>query len=116
MLLECVNDSLVGRLSLAVSLGVAWSGLVKLDPPFLTEVLEVKADELKAIICDYLFGDLEMIEFEMDGILAVGNVATILGLEFVCSLPNDLKDLVRTFPGRTELAGTWVFGILEDLS
>ena len=55
-----------------------------------------------------------MIEFEMDGIPVVGNVATILGLEFVCSLPKDLGDLVRTFLGRTELAGSWVFGILED--
>ena len=55
-----------------------------------------------------------MIEFEMDGIPAVGNVPTILGLEFVCSLPNDLGDLVRSFPGWTKLANTWVFGILED--
>ena len=47
-----------------------------------------------------------MIEFEMDGVLAVGNVATILGLEFVCSLADDLGDLVRTFPGRTELVGS----------
>ena len=55
-----------------------------------------------------------MIEFEMDSILAVRNVATILGLKFVCSLLDDLGDLVRTFPGRIELAGSWVFGILED--
>ena len=55
-----------------------------------------------------------MIEFEMDGIPTVGNVATILGLEFVCSLPNNLGDLVGSFPGRTELAGTRVFSILED--
>ena len=55
-----------------------------------------------------------MIEFEMVGIPAVGNVATILGLEFVCSLPNNLRDLVGSFLGRTELAGTWVFSILED--
>ena len=34
-----------------------------------------------------------MIEFKMDGIPAVENVATILGLEFVCSLPDDLDDL-----------------------
>ena len=57
---------------------------------------------------------LERIEFEMDGIPAVGNVATILGLEFVCSLPNNLGDLVGSFPGRTELAGSWIFGILEN--
>ena len=50
-----------------------------------------------------------MIEFEMDSIPAVRNVATILGLEFVCSLPNDLGNFVRTFPDRTELAGSWVF-------
>ena len=57
-----------------------------------------------------------MIEFKMDGIPAVGNVATNLGLEFVCSLPNNLGDLVRSFPGRTELADNWVFSILEDLA
>ena len=50
----------------------------------------------------------------MDGIPTVGNVATILGLEFVCSLPDDLGDFVRTFPGRTELASSWVFGVLVD--
>ena len=55
-----------------------------------------------------------MIEFKMDGIPAVGDVATILGLEFVCSLPNNLGDFVRSFPGRTEFAGTRIFSILED--
>ena len=50
----------------------------------------------------------------MDGIPAIGNVVTIFGLEFVCSLADDLGDLVRTFPGRTELADSWIFGILED--
>ena len=50
----------------------------------------------------------------MDGIPTVGNVVTILGLEFVCFLPNNLGDLVGFFPGRTKLAGTWVFSILED--
>ena len=55
-----------------------------------------------------------MIEFEMDDIPVVGNVATILGLEFVCSLPNNLGDLVGSFLSRTELASTWVFSILED--
>ena len=50
----------------------------------------------------------------MDGIPAVGNVATILGLEFVCSLPNYLGDLVGSFPGWTKFANTWVFSILED--
>ena len=50
----------------------------------------------------------------MDGIPAVGNVPTILGLEFVCSLPNDLGDLVGSFPSWAKLANTWVFGILED--
>ena len=55
-----------------------------------------------------------MIEFEMDGILAIGNVATILGLEFVCYLPDDLGDFVRTFPGRTKLVNSWIFGVLVD--
>ena len=55
-----------------------------------------------------------MIEFKMDGIPAVGDVATILGLEFVCSLPNNLGDFVRSFPGRTKFAGTRIFSILED--
>ena len=50
----------------------------------------------------------------MDGIPAVGNVATILGLKFVCSMPNNLGDLVGSLPGRTKLANTWVFSILED--
>ena len=54
MLLECLDDSLVGRLSLANSLGVAWSGVVKLDPPFLAEVLELKANELRAVIGENL--------------------------------------------------------------
>ena len=50
----------------------------------------------------------------MDDIPAVGNVVTILGLEFVRSLLNNLGDLVGSLLGRTELAGTWVFSILED--
>ena len=50
MLLECVDDSLVGKLGL----GVAWSEVVELDPPFLAQVLELKADELRAIVSDYL--------------------------------------------------------------
>ena len=50
----------------------------------------------------------------MDGIPAVGNVATILGLEFVCSLPNNLGDLVGSFPSWTKLANAWVLCILED--
>ena len=50
----------------------------------------------------------------MDDIPAVGNVATILGLEFVCSLPNNLGDLVGSFPSWAEFADTWVFSILED--
>ena len=53
-LLECAGDSLVGRLSLAVSLGVVWSGIVKLDPPFLAKNLELKAYELRAIVHDNL--------------------------------------------------------------
>ncbi len=55
-----------------------------------------------------------MIKLKMDGIPAIGDVTTFLGLEFVCSLPNNLGDLVRAFPGRTKLASSWVFGILED--
>ena len=59
MLLECVDDILVGRLSLAVSLGIAWSGVVKLDPPFLAEVLELKANELRAVVDDNLLRNTE---------------------------------------------------------
>ena len=55
-----------------------------------------------------------MIEFEMDGILAVRNVATILGLEFVCFLPDNLRDLVGTLPSKTKLASSWVFSVLVD--
>ena len=55
-----------------------------------------------------------MIKFEMNIVLAVGDVTTILGLEFVCSLPDNLRDLVRTLPSKTKLASSWVFGILED--
>ena len=50
----------------------------------------------------------------MDGIPTIGNVTTILSLEFVCSLTNDLGDFVRTFPGTTELAGSWVVSVLVD--
>ena len=57
---------------------------------------------------------LEVIEFKMDGIPTTGNVATILSLEFVCSLIEDLGNFVKTFPSRTELAGFWVFGVLVD--
>ena len=57
-----------------------------------------------------------MIEFEMDGILAVGNVVTILSLEFVRSLTDDLGDFVRAFPSNTELAGSWVFGVLIEFA
>ena len=44
---------------------------------------------------------LEVIEYEMDGIPTIGNVVTIMSLEFVCSLLDDLSDFVRTFIGRT---------------
>ena len=50
----------------------------------------------------------------MDDIPTVGN--TILGLEFVCSFTNDFGDFVRTFLGRTELAGSLDFGVLVDLT
>ena len=42
---------------MAIGLGVAWSREVELDPPFLAEVLEVEANELRAIVCNYLFRD-----------------------------------------------------------
>ena len=48
----------------------------------------------------------------MDGIPTVLDVATMLSLEFVCSLVEDFGDLVRAFPGRIELAGSWVFCVL----
>ena len=50
----------------------------------------------------------------MDSIPTVGNVGTVLSLEFVCSLPDDLGDFGRTFPSRTKLVGSWVFGVLID--
>ena len=50
----------------------------------------------------------------MDGIPVVGNIAIILGLEFGCSLPINLGDFERTFLCRTELTGSWVFGVLID--
>lgn len=50
----------------------------------------------------------------MDGNPAVGDVATILSLEFLYSLTDDLGDFVRAFLGRTELASSWVFGVLVD--
>ena len=36
-----------------------WRGEVELNSPLLVEVLEVEANELRAIACDYLFGDPE---------------------------------------------------------
>ena len=47
-----------------------------------------------------------MIKFEMNSVPAIGDVTTILGLEFACFLPNNLGDLVGSFPGKTELAGS----------
>ena len=60
MFLECLDGSLVGRLGLAVSVGIAWSGAVKLDPPFFAKVLEFMNDELRAIVGDYLFRNFEV--------------------------------------------------------
>ena len=57
-----------------------------------------------------------MIKLKMDGVLVVKDVATILSLEFVCSLADDFGDLVGAFPGRTELVGSWVFHVLVDLA
>ena len=37
-----------------------WSGVVKLDPPFFAEVLELMTDELRAIVGDYLFWNSEV--------------------------------------------------------
>ena len=59
---------------------------------------------------------LEVIEFKMDGIPTVGDVITILSLEFVCSLTDNLGDFVRAFLGRTELASSWVFCVLVNLT
>ena len=44
---------------MAVSLGIAWSGVVELNPPFFAEVLELIIDELRTIISDYLFWNTE---------------------------------------------------------
>ena len=38
-----------------IGLGVAWSGIIELDPPLPAKVLELMADELRAIVGDYLF-------------------------------------------------------------
>ena len=57
-----------------------------------------------------------MIELKMDGIPAIADVATILNLEFVCSLADEFGDLVGAFPGRSELTGSWIFCVLVDLT
>ena len=51
----------------------------------------------------------------MNDIPAVGDVVTILSLEFVCFFIDDLGDFVRAFPVRTKLAGSWIFVVLVDL-
>lgn len=50
----------------------------------------------------------------MDGVLTVVDVVTILSLEFVCSLADDLGDFVRAFLGWIEFAGSQVFGVLVE--
>lgn len=59
MLLQCVDDDLVGRLSFSVNLWEAWSREVEFDSPISAKVLEVVANELGAIIRHYLYWKLE---------------------------------------------------------
>ena len=55
-----------------------------------------------------------MVGLKMNGVPVVMDVATILRLEFVCSLADDLGDLVRAFPYRPELAYSYIFRVLKD--
>ena len=55
-----------------------------------------------------------MIKLKLDDILVVVDIATILSLAFVYSLADEFGDLVRAFPCRSELAGSWVFHVLVD--
>ena len=50
----------------------------------------------------------------MSGVPAIVDVASILSLEFVGSLNDDLGDLVGSFPVGAELAFSCFFGILEN--
>ena len=50
----------------------------------------------------------------MGGIPAVGDVASVSSLEFIGSLPDDLGDLVGSFPVGAQLACSCFFGVLED--
>ena len=52
----------------------------------------------------------------MSGVLAVVDVASILSLEFVGSLTDDLGDLVGSFPIGAQLACSCFFGILENVA
>ena len=40
---------------MAIGLGVVWREVVQFNPPLFIEILELKADELRAIVGDYLF-------------------------------------------------------------
>ena len=55
-----------------------------------------------------------MIYLKMGGVLAVVDVASILDLEFVSSVIDDLGDLLRFFPVGAKFACSCLFGILED--
>ena len=45
---------------MAIGLMIAWSGEVELNSPFFAEILEFKDNELRAIVRDYRFRDLEV--------------------------------------------------------
>ena len=52
----------------------------------------------------------------MDDILVVMDVTTIMGLELVGSLSDDLGDCVGAFPFRTKLTRYCIFRFLDDLT
>ena len=50
----------------------------------------------------------------MDGVPAAVDVATNLSLKLVCSLADNLGDLVGAFPCRSEVACSWILRVMED--
>ena len=53
-------------------------------------------------------------KLKMGGVLTAVDVASVLSLEFVGSLTDDLGDLVGSFPVVAQLACSYFFGVLED--
>ena len=70
---------------MAISLGIAWSGVVELDPLFFAEVLELMTNELRTIVGDYLFWNAE----------AGHNILPVEVLDFVVT---DLKESLSLNP------------------